>query len=87
MLQSDNAYESHTNPFNSLTVSFCLVTLAADAQPNLATTNPSDRSRITFEGTACVGQFFVKDLISRGAVPILDQINYSQANMPIINVS
>jgi len=26
-------------------------------------------------------QFFVKDLISRGAVPILDQINYSQANI------
>ena len=34
-----------------------------------------------FRGDSMRRQFFVKDLISRGAVPILDQINYSQANI------
>ena len=64
----------------SLTVSFCLVTLAADAQPNLATTT---RPIVVgyFRGDSMRRQFFVKDLLSRGAVPILDQINYSQANI------
>lgn len=62
-----------------LTVSVCIVTLAAAAQPNPATA----RSIVVgyFRGDSMRRQFFVKDLISRGAVPILDQINYSQANI------
>ena len=62
-----------------LTVSFCLITMAASAQPNVAKSRPLVVGY--FRGDSMLRQFYVKDLISRGSAPILDQINYSQAHI------
>ncbi len=61
------------------TLLFCLVTLAASAQPDMTTSRPLVVGY--FRGDNMRRHFFVKQLISRGAAPILDQINYSQAHI------
>lgn len=62
-----------------LTITFCMVALPSSAQSGVAADHPLIVGY--FRGDSMRRQFFVKDLISRDAAPILDQINYSQANI------
>ncbi len=73
---------------------FCLVASASFAQSN-AQSKPAPMPAAAatgliaprpivvgyFRGDSMRRQFFLKDLISRGAISVLDQINYSQANV------
>ena len=80
MLRSNRPRQNRMRLFSIfLTVSFCIAALPSSAQRNAA----ADRPLIVgyFRGDSMRQQFFLKDLISRGAAPLLDQINYSQANI------
>ena len=73
---------------------FCLIASSAFAQSN-AQSKPAPTSAAVvpaptasrpivvgyFRGDSMRHQFFLKDLISRGTISVLDQINYSQANV------
>lgn len=60
-------------------IGFCIAPWPVSAQQNSTASHPLIVGY--FRGDSMRRQFFLRDLISRGAAPLLDQINYSQANI------
>ncbi|MGB8010608.1 MAG: glycosyl hydrolase family 18 protein [Terriglobales bacterium] len=80
MLRSDRLHVARRRIFSILLIlASCIAALPSSAQQNAAAARPLVVGY--FRGDSMRRQFFFKDLIARGAAPILDQINYSQANI------
>jgi len=83
MLQSDMRMSRTRILSISLTVSFCPRQVGGPMRSQISLRRPVRSVVDTFEGTAA-SAVLCQDLISRGAVPILDQINYRRRTLPII---